>query len=48
MRLGGGHHVDIEKRRGVSCYLHGLQGGSFTEILIFSTYFSLPPLHKYK
>ena len=25
--MGGGHHVNIEQKRGVTCYLHGLQGG---------------------
>ena len=23
----GGHHVNIEQKRGVTCYLHGLRGG---------------------
>ena len=47
MRWGGGHHVNIEQKRGVTCYLHGLKGGGgLTEILIFPTYFSVPsPLY---
>ena len=24
---GGGYHVNIEERREVTCYLHGLEGG---------------------
>ena len=48
MRWGGAHHLMLNKEGGslMSCYLHGPQVGALTEILIFSTYFSLPPLHK--
>ena len=24
---GGGYHLNIEERREVTCYLHGLEGG---------------------
>ena len=43
---GGGHHVNIEQKRGVTCYLHSLQGGGgLTEILMFPKYFSLPHIY---
>ena len=41
MNWGGEGSSRIKKE--FTCYFHGLQGGGLTEILIFPTYFSLPP-----
>ena len=38
---GGGAHVDVEERWGVTCHLHGLQG-ALQKYLTFPTYFSSP------
>ena len=44
----GGHHVNIEQKRGVTCYLHGLQGGGPYRNFDLSNIFFRPPspLHK--
>ena len=35
MTGGGGYHVNIEERREVTCYLHGLEGGGGGEPIEF-------------
>ena len=46
--MGGGHHVNIEQKRGVTCYLHGLQGeggGPYRNFDLSNIFFRPPPLY---
>ena len=45
--MGGGGVITLvlNKEAGVTCYLHSLQGGGLTEILMFPKYFSLPHIY---
>ena len=45
---GGGHHVNFQYRRRVTCYLHGLKGGRELLEIFISDIFSPPPLQKYR